>query len=308
MVLNTATSILKLPALSNEAQLQLTLPIRHGGFGLRSMDLVSPAAWWSALAQAFRFINLFLPSLDVLTDDVPFVRSQSLCHSFFSRYHVPLKGSPVPKTPADFWTLYKQDSAVAGTQRLITASLYKTLHANLKSRFKSPSPDLARIVSSSEKSTGLWLTTLPFHPSLSIHDKHFSVASRIRLGLPPVDDLKSCSCGTSLRANPLHFLDCRILRSLTTVRHDRLLHTLAKIARSAGIAVMVEPRLGEDDLKRTDANFYFSSCGTEIDISVVHPSSASFFKLASKPLGAAQEREKRKNNLYLKLCLLPGSF
>ena len=149
------------------------------------------------------------------------------------------------------------------------ASLYKSLHTNLKSRFKSPSPDLARIVSVSEKSTGLWLTTLPFHPSLSIHDKHFSVASRIRLGLPPVDDLLLRNY-----ANPL-FLDCRILRSLTTVRHDRLLHTLARIARSAGIAVMVEPRLGKDDLKRTDANFYFSSFGTEIDVSVVHPSSAN---------------------------------
>ena len=149
--------------------------------------------------------------------------------------------------------------------------------------------------------------TLPFHPSLSIHDKHFSVASRIRLGLPPVDDLKSCSCRTSLRANPLHFLDCRILRSLTTVRHDRLLHTLARIARSAGIAVMVEPRLGKDDLKRTDANFYFSSCGTEIDVSVVHPSSASFFKLACKPLGAAQERENRKNQMYLKRTQNKGS-
>ena len=42
MVLDTATSILKLPPLSYEAQLQLTLPIRHGGFGLRSMVLTSP--------------------------------------------------------------------------------------------------------------------------------------------------------------------------------------------------------------------------------------------------------------------------
>jgi hypothetical protein len=71
--------------------------------------------------------------------------------------------------------------------------------------------------------------------------------------------------------------------------------------------VVVEPRLGKDDLKRTDANFFFSSCGTEIDVSVVHPSSASFFKLASKPLGAAQDRERRKNNMYLKRTQDKGS-
>ena len=96
MVLDTATSILKLPPLSYEAKIQLTLPIRHGGFGLRSMVLTSPAAWWSALAQAFHFIFLMIPSLDVLGTDVPFVRSQSTCHAFLKS--IPLNG-PVPPDP-----------------------------------------------------------------------------------------------------------------------------------------------------------------------------------------------------------------
>ena len=79
MVLNTATSILKLPKpLSSAAQLHLKLPIRHGGFGLRSMDLTSPAAWQSALAQAYRFILRLVPSPAALTPDVPFVKTQAL--------------------------------------------------------------------------------------------------------------------------------------------------------------------------------------------------------------------------------------
>ena len=110
MVLATATFILKLPPLSYEAQLQLTLPIRHGGFGLRSMVLTSPAAWWSALAQAFHFISLLIPSPDVLGADVPFVRSQSRCHSFFIKYNVPLNG-PVPPDPNNFWSTYGDDPA-----------------------------------------------------------------------------------------------------------------------------------------------------------------------------------------------------
>jgi hypothetical protein len=55
-----------------------------------AMVLISPAAWWSALAQAFHFIFLLIPSLDVLGADVPFVKSQSLCHAFFNKYKVPL--------------------------------------------------------------------------------------------------------------------------------------------------------------------------------------------------------------------------
>jgi hypothetical protein len=307
MVLDTAISILKLPKLSSAAQLQLKLPIRHGGFGLRSMDLTSPAAWWSALAQAYRFILRLVPSPAALTPDVPFVKTQSLCHAFFTKYKIPLKGNPVPPTPAEFWTIYQRQRAYAGTQRLIMVSLYKSLHNQLKSQFKSPSPDFARIVSVSEKSTGLWLTTLPIHPSLIMHNTHFSIASRIRLGLVPFDDLKSCSCNASLLNSPLHFLDCRLFRPLVTARHDRLVHTLARIARSVGVAVVVEPRVSLTDKSRTDANFFFSVCATHIDGTVVHPSCQSMFKVASKPLGAALQREKEKDKLYLARTQALGS-
>jgi hypothetical protein len=270
------------------------------------MVLTSPVAWWSALAQAFHFIFLLIPDLDVLGADVPFVKSQSLCHAFFKKYKVPLNG-PVPPDPNNFWSTYRTDPAPSGTQRTLMVSIYKSVYLHLKSRFKSPSPDFARIISVSEKSTGLWLTTLPFHPSLSINNSHFSVASRIRLGLPPTDGIDTCSCSAPLLTNPLHFLECQASRPLATARHDRLLHTLVRIARSVGIAVVVEPRLSVDDKSRTDGNFYLSSCSSQIDVSVVHPSAKSYRRAASKPLGAALGREKLKNNLYLERAQANGS-
>ena len=90
------------------------------------MDLTSPAAWWSALAQAYRFILRLVPSPAALTPDVPFVKTQSLCHAFFSKYKIPLKSNPVPPTPAEFWTIYQRQRAYAGTQRLIMVSLYNS--------------------------------------------------------------------------------------------------------------------------------------------------------------------------------------
>ena len=52
-VIETAIAKLRLPQnLSSGAHLQLTLPIRLGGFGLRSMFRSSYAAYWSGLAQA----------------------------------------------------------------------------------------------------------------------------------------------------------------------------------------------------------------------------------------------------------------
>lgn len=55
-VVATFCMMLQLTSLSNEARTQLSLPIGDGGFGLRSMQIVSPAAWWSALAHAMPHI------------------------------------------------------------------------------------------------------------------------------------------------------------------------------------------------------------------------------------------------------------
>ena len=54
-------------------------------------------------------------------------------------------------------------------------------------------------------------------------------------------------------------------------------------------------------------NFYLSSCSSQIDVSVVHPSAKSYRRAASKPLGAALGREKLKNNLYLERTQANGS-
>ena len=52
-VFETALTKLGLPSIvTNEAYTLLTQPIRQGGFGLRRMVSVSPAAYWSSFCQA----------------------------------------------------------------------------------------------------------------------------------------------------------------------------------------------------------------------------------------------------------------
>ena len=65
-VMRTASEKLGLPLAPNDVALPLTLPIRLGGFGLRSVRLVSPAAYWASLARAAPFILKFVPSPDQL--------------------------------------------------------------------------------------------------------------------------------------------------------------------------------------------------------------------------------------------------
>lgn len=211
-------------------------------------DVGFPCCMVEFSGSSFSFISPLLPSPSLPSASYTFVKSQSHCHSFFQQFKVPLHSQPVPPLSDDFWTIFSLNSATSGTQRSIMTSIYKTQYTALLSDSKSPSPDFARVVSVSQPSSGRWLTTLPFHPSLSISNSQFSISSRIRLGLPPVDNLVSCSCTASLTNNPLHFLECRLLRSLITARHHRIISTFARISRLIGISVVLEPRIGMDDM------------------------------------------------------------
>src|SRR5690349_6129402 len=77
LVVDTFRQRMKLPALTDVARNQLMMPVRDGGFGLSSLIDVSPA-YYCGLAQAFKSIRPLVSSLDVLTLDVPFVKSLSL--------------------------------------------------------------------------------------------------------------------------------------------------------------------------------------------------------------------------------------
>jgi hypothetical protein len=66
-VLDTALRFLQIdPArLSDEARLQLSLPIRLGGAGLRTAERTSPFAFWGGLSQAAPYLAAALPHGDV---------------------------------------------------------------------------------------------------------------------------------------------------------------------------------------------------------------------------------------------------
>jgi len=307
LVLESFCLKLKLPALSRVATEQLSLPIGVGGFGLRSIQLCSPAAWWSALAQSFPRIRSLLPSLNILTPDIPFVKSQTQCYDFFMNYKLP-RQAPLPPHCEAFWIDYETKAALPGLQRLIVSSINKSRRHALLSEFPLNTADRARMVSLSSRYSGSWLTTLPTNPSFILTDPHFNTSTRLRLGLPPVDNLTHCFCGTNLNVNPLHFLCCSQLRSSITARHDRLLQLFARTARLSGTSVQIEPHIDDVDGSRTDGDFFFHSNSAFTDTSVIHPSAPSFVKISSTLLKAAALREHQKDSMYLERSRAQGKL
>jgi hypothetical protein len=85
--------------------LQLVLPVREGGFGLSSVQVVSTAAWYSALANSFYCIRPLFDTLDTLAPSIPFVKYLSQCITYFKPLNF-LHTLPLSLTPAQFWLNY----------------------------------------------------------------------------------------------------------------------------------------------------------------------------------------------------------
>ena len=83
LVVDTFCRRMALPTLNDGARQQLVLPVRDGGFGLSSVQVVSAAAWYSAFANSFSRIRPLFNTLDTLTTDIPFVKSLSQCITYF---------------------------------------------------------------------------------------------------------------------------------------------------------------------------------------------------------------------------------
>ena len=124
-----------------------------------------------------------------------------------------------PDRPTDLWTWYGQVGAGRGLQRLLVAELEDSRATGLLNDSQGDPHSVARLTSAQSKLAGVWLTTLPVSKDHSLGDNHFRMAARLRLGLPPQDDLpRVCSCQAVLQQDPLHFSCGKLKQSAMTMR------------------------------------------------------------------------------------------
>ena len=123
-VIGAVVQKLGLPSpISNVALNTLALPIRLGGFGLRSVHTTSPVAFWSALASSASDIASYVLPRDRVVQLVDPVTRSSLanelfnCHSEIKRRCPDVPPTVLPPDPADFWQLYGDNPPPRGLQR-----------------------------------------------------------------------------------------------------------------------------------------------------------------------------------------------
>src|SRR5689334_633663 len=81
-----------------------------------------------------------------------------------------------------------------------------------------------------------------------------------------------------------------------TVRHDLLVHLLAKFFRQAGAVVHIEPRVFDVERIRPDLDIIFPLTRILADVTVVHPASPS--RNSNIELAAASAAEAKKSRTY----------
>ena len=296
MVKDTARLIFKLGPIGESVTNQMILPIRLGGLGLTSLAVVSPIAWLCSLGQASASFFSVLP-VDTdwlfnggLNEEVEKALKVAggLNVEFKDKFPVSVDG---------FWARCHGKPNFRKLQgQLIQQVWDKRYHALLRS-YKPKSGDYARLTGVRNRYAGSWLSCVPNHEWLRMDNMHWQAAGRLRLGLPPADDLSWCGCGANLKVDTSHFLSCKYLSRQWTFRHNRLTRLLMDFAEMSGVLATLEPGVG-DRKDRADVLFSFASCLTLVDLTVVDGQCQSHRGKAVKALAVAARAEQEKMDHY----------
>jgi hypothetical protein len=320
-VLAAVATIFRLPApgtaagadtASERAIAQMQLPLRHGGFGLRSVSaLEADAALVSSVAMAQAAV----------------AAGPEACH--------PLAGAARPAVMAAWHRVYDDVAATCEWEPplrdLPFAFVRDTLpHVqSVVSRIVGDRAGLAfldacdtsteagrhsaaRMRSAANGPASAWITALPGSHTTRLQDGHFLLAGRHLFGLGPSAQLETppCYCtGGNPRAVD-HAHSCPQNAGPITMRHDSGTSVWRRIIRRAGCATSMEPcyshlaadRAGRDAAGQRRGDILAVLPGGRIvvlDYVVTHPTAASYVVAASQTDGsAAMKAEDRKRRAF----------
>ena len=242
----------------DQQKVQVQLPHRHGGMGLRRFsEDVATAARLSSAALAHAV-------LAVGSDKVlPFRGAMGLeAHGSLARLQEAwptVKGQADNPDDAAEWAGRKPDGKalrMATLQRAIShadadvrvAALFATLEADAKrasSQARSAAlADLARLRSCAGSLASAWLIARPGPAELTAVE--FCISARLRLGedlFAGQDGDDACVCGRSMAARGTHSLICGALWHTVLACHNVLTEAWLRIADRGGIAATREPHV-----------------------------------------------------------------
>ena len=294
---------------TSEAQWsQAILPIRKGGFGMTSVEKISPASFlagWvhSSAILPKRFSYIWESSQSIL--DNLGATGQNLKDA---KQHIDslLAGTPSTLGGVCFTDLTDQPIKL---QHRITDELSTTSLQHLLDQSQDQH-QAARLRSIQGPGCGSWLEAAPSSDRLAFKPSEFRLAALLRLGCPmPFKSLAPiCECGKEADDYGYHFLTCKHGGG-PVWQHDSVVAGWCECLKEVGLHHRKEVRdRYTNNSNRPDIVVFDAGDGSNIDldISLSHPWSCEAFPRSSSESGcAASRREEKKKVKYLK-DLLPG--
>ncbi|CAI5961321.1 unnamed protein product [Closterium sp. NIES-65] len=223
------------PDRSRRARMQLHLPVRLGGFGIRAAASLSPLSYVCGWAQAARDIA----QLGVAGEEAMF--AEYLTTSTGAEFLDPWFVKALEQLPA---TIRHE---IPGLPLCVAAPLVRLFQARQRQlaveelqalrRLARDDATLARFTSLQGPGAGAWVSAVPAHSDLTFTAAEWGIAAAIRLGLPiqQLQVAERCVSGIAYvdPADPHHALRCRHQHGPSRV-HDEVKFAVAKISKASG--------------------------------------------------------------------------
>ena len=293
---------------------QLTLPMRHGGFGLRKTEpLEASAARLSGVGVAQRVLAdapaVFRPL------DGPHAANYQILWSKLRHLVPEVVEDCGGDATSDLGSQAARDELPLLQHRVARAladRAGKELLERQELRTEEGRRTAARLRSCSGAAASAWLMANPTSRFTTMGDHAFSMAGRSRLGLPAYAPVETppCRCSGDNVSKGDHPLACTQNAKMTTMRHDDVIDGLRHVTSCASVCSSKEPpyrqltweqqQAGKAKGHRADIlSILPGGKHVMVDVTVIHPLGSQQVGRACKTTAAAAvAAEKRKESQW----------
>ena len=271
--------------LNEDQWLQSTLPVRHGGLGIRSARMLAPSAFLASAASTLPLQQSILP------DSVQALSDQAV------------------ESAESLWTNLANSATPQAEEQHIQKAWDGLVARNHQTQIcprAVSEVDKARLLAVSSPHAGDWLHAPPITAvGLRLSDEAVRIAVAHRLGCKACEP-HTCVCGKPVDARGLHGLSCR--RSAPRQqRHSHLNDIIWRAIKRAQIPAVKEPAsLMRSDNKRPDGTTLLPwAKGKPMAWDVTVPDTYAESHMgdtATKPGAAAHKAAQNKVTKYDKLA------
>jgi hypothetical protein len=230
--------------LSRNTQVQIELPLREGGGGIKSQSDLRSIAFYAASATIAKDqVLVFGPG----SKPSSVIETLDLCEADMLTQGIPQES--IRPTDKCFYTHFlNPNTSTHKFQHILTTERDKRKRERLVNNSKLKI-DKVRLDSCKGPGASAWLLVLPDRYETSLSPAEYRIASRIRFGIDPIETGPICcprkGCASIDQGkDKLHPLVCRFSRSThRSSQHDSIGQVMGAVFRRHSCNVSIEPQL-----------------------------------------------------------------